>query len=191
MAIGTITPCLTPVFVFAVLSTLVLPVFTILNRTANLSASKTAGAVAALKEVVLLAAAGLVLLASGEQLVPRIRTSWIPIADFCTVARKTWAGHGALLCAKGAIRPSVRFVRAVHATNTSITKPLCRNTQTAISAPGKAWPVAVVAEGRRLVAAIVAFIQPVALFLFANAPILQTITFTDQVVRISCTLKAC
>ena len=59
----------------------------------------TVGSVAALKESVLLAG-GIVLLASGEQLVPRIRTSCPPIADFCTVARKTWAGHGALLCAK-------------------------------------------------------------------------------------------
>ena len=54
----------------------------------------------ALKEAVLLAAAGLVLLASGEQLVPSIWTGCNPIADFCTVARKTWAGHGALLFAK-------------------------------------------------------------------------------------------
>ena len=96
-------PILTLVFVFALLSTLVLTVFTTLTSRANPPTINTVGAVAALKKVVLLAAAGFVLLASGEQLVPRIRTSCISIADFCTAARKTWAGHGALLCAKGAI----------------------------------------------------------------------------------------
>ena len=144
MASATKVPCLT--IVFALLSSLVLPVSTIHQRIANPPTINTAAAVAALKEVVLLAAAGLVLLASGEQLVPRIRTSWIPIADFCTVARKTWAGHGALLCAKGAIRPSVRFVRAVRAINNFITKILSLNTPTAISAPGNARLFAVVTE---------------------------------------------
>ena len=64
------------------LSALVLPVFTILKSIADPPTINTAGAVAALKEVVLLAAAGLVLLASGDQLVPRIRTSYFSIADF-------------------------------------------------------------------------------------------------------------
>ena len=72
----------------------------------------------------------------------------------------------------------------------SITNRLSLNTQTAISAPGNAWPVAVVAEGRRLVAAIVTSISAVALPLFSNAPILHTATFTDQVGRICRTLKA-
>ena len=137
---------------FAKLSSLILPVYTILNSIANILAVKTFGSVAALKESGLLAAAGIVLLASGEQLVPSIWTSGKSIADFCTVSRKTWAGHGALLCAIVAIRPSVRFVRAVRTINFSITKPLSLNTPTAVPAAGKAWSVAVVTGGGRLVA---------------------------------------
>ena len=136
----------------ALLSILILPVCTILNTIANIQVTKTAGAVAALKEAVLLAAAGIKCLASGDQLVPLIWTRWISITDFCTVARKTWAGHGALLCAKVAFRPSVRFVRAVCTLNISITKPVSLNTSTAIPAHGKAWLVAVVTQGGKLIA---------------------------------------
>ena len=90
------------------LSILILTVCTILIIIANPLACKTARSIAALKEFGFLTAAGLlatglVLLASGEQLVPLIWTSGLSIADFCTVARKTWAGHRALLFAKGAI----------------------------------------------------------------------------------------
>ena len=148
--------------VFALLSALILPVCTILKRIANQLASNTAGAVVAPKEAVLLAAAGVVHLASGEQLVPSIWAGCMPIADFCTVARKTWAGHGALLFAKVAIRPSVGLVRAVCTTKISSTKPLTPNTQTVIPAHGKAWPVAVVTDGGRLVASIVTMIGTVA-----------------------------
>ena len=97
-----VTTAVNLTLIFAVLSALVLSVFTIPNHIAKVPHIKTAGAITALKESVLLAAAGLVLLASGEHLVPRIRTSCNSVADFCAVARKTWAGHGALLYAKGA-----------------------------------------------------------------------------------------
>ena len=86
-------------------SPLVLAVRTTLDIIAKPEASNAAGAVVALKEVVglLLAAAGVVHLAGGEQLVPLIWTDCVSVADFCTVARKTRAGHAVLLCAMSAI----------------------------------------------------------------------------------------
>ena len=98
--------------------------------------SNTAGVVVALKEAILRAAAGLLRLASGDQFVPSIRTCWLPIADFCTVARKTWAGHVALLFAKGAIRPSVGFIRAISTIDITITKILSPNTLAAVPTHG-------------------------------------------------------
>ena len=145
------------------LSALILPVCAILISIAKLLFSKTAGAVAALKEAIRLAAVGLVRLASGEQLIPGIRTIWISIADFCTVSKKAWAGHGALLCAKGAIRPSVGFVGAVPAIKISVAKLLTGNALTAVPAP----------EGRRLIMAIM---NAFALFIFAITHLL-TINF--------------
>ena len=169
------------------LRALILPVCTTLKSIANPPTSKTAGAVVALKEAVLLAAAGIKCLASGEQLVPSIRTRWLPIADFCTVARKTWAGHGALLFAKGAIRPSVRLVRAVRTMSIFITKMPSQNTLTAVPAHGLACPVAVVTEGGGLVAAIVTIIREVTQLLLGNAIILP---FAFEPGRIGTTLKA-
>ena len=85
------------------LSPLVLPVRTTLDSVAKPKAGNAAGSIVARKESGLLAAAGIVCLASGEQLVPIIWTTYNSIADFCTVSRETWAGQGALLCAKVAI----------------------------------------------------------------------------------------
>ena len=147
-------------------SPLVLAVRTTLDIIAKPEASNAAGAVVALKEVVglLLAAAGIVHLASGEQLVPLIWTDCVSVADFCTVARKTRAGHAAILCAKGAIRPSVGFVGAVRAIKISVAKLFVVNASTAVPAP----------EGRKLIIAIMnAFF---ALFIFAITHLL-TINF--------------
>ena len=78
------------------------------------------------------------------------------IAKLCTVTRKTWAGHISLLCfAKGAIWPSVRFVRAVITVNSSIAKILSLKTPASVPAHGKTWSAAVVTDGEKFITAII------------------------------------
>ncbi len=103
--------------------------------------------------------------------------------------RKTWAGNAALLSAKGAIRPGVRFIGAVRAKNFSHTKPFSLNTFTAVPAPGKAWPVAVVTGRGMLVAPIVTAINVITLVCYIITYILSN-NFTCEFGRIRITVRA-